>query len=54
MKRILVMTVAVLTAVSAFAQSGKDIYNRYSGREGVSAVYISPAMFRGRKTCFGP
>ena len=45
MKRILVMIAAVLMAVQAFAQDGKDIYNRYSGREGVSAVYISPAMF---------
>lgn len=39
------MIAAVLMAVQAFAQDGKDIYNRYSGREGVSAVYISPAMF---------
>lgn len=50
MKRILIMIAAVLMAVQAFAQDGKDIYNRYSGKEGVSAVYISPAMFNLMKS----
>lgn len=45
MKRIVIIAVTVLTALSAYAQGGKDIYNRYSGKEGVSSVYISPAMF---------
>ena len=33
-------------AVGAFAQEGKRLYNKYSDQEGVSAVYISPAMFK--------
>lgn len=45
MKRILLAVTAILAVSQAFAQNGKEIYNRYSGKEGVSAVYISPAMF---------
>ena len=40
------MAVMLLMAVGAFAQEGRNIYNRYSDSEGVSAVYISPAMFK--------
>lgn len=36
----------LLIAVGAYAQEGKRLYNKYSDTEGVSAVYISPAMFR--------
>ena len=36
----------LLITVGAYAQSGKTIYNKYSDSNGVSAVYISPAMFR--------
>ena len=36
----------LLIAVGAFAQEGKRLYNKYSAQEGVSAVYISPAMFK--------
>ena len=36
----------LLIAVGAYAQSGKTIYNKYSDSMGVSAVYISPTMFR--------
>lgn len=36
----------LLVAVGAYAQEGKKLYNKYSGQEGVSAVYISPAMFK--------
>lgn len=36
----------LLIAVGAFAQEGKKLYNKYSDQEGVSAVYISPAMFK--------
>jgi hypothetical protein len=32
--------------VGAFAQEGKRLYNKYSDQDGVSAVYISPAMFK--------
>ena len=46
MKRIYAIAVMLLMAVGAYAQSGKSIYNKYSDSKGVSAVYISPAMFR--------
>lgn len=46
MKKIIIIAAAVLMTVSAFAQDGKSIYNRYSDEADVSAVYISPAMFR--------
>lgn len=36
----------LLVAVGAYAQEGKKLYNKYSDQEGVSAVYISPAMFK--------
>ena len=36
----------ILIAVVAFAQEGKRLYNKYSDQEGVSAVYISPTMFK--------
>ena len=48
MKRILFLTVIMLivSALSAFAQNGRSIYQKYSDAENVSAIYISPAMFR--------
>ena len=46
MKRIVILFAALLLTVSAFAQNGKSIYQKYSDAENVSAVYISPAMFR--------
>ena len=47
MKRIAILLAALLlTVTSAFAQTGKGIYQSYSNSPGVSAVYISPAMFR--------
>lgn len=47
MKKIIIaITVLLLTAAGTFAQEGKNIYNRYSDAQGVSAVYISPAMFK--------
>ena len=36
----------LLSAIVAFAQDGKSIYQKYSDEKDVSAVYISPAMFR--------
>ncbi len=36
----------MMISVAMFAQSGKSIYKKYSDCEKVSAVYISPAMFR--------
>lgn len=46
MKRIYAIVVMLLMAVGAYAQSGKAIYNKYSDSMGVSAVYISPTMFK--------
>ena len=46
MKKIFAILVLVTMSVAAFAQSGRDIYNKYSDEAGVSSVYISPAMFR--------
>ena len=46
MKRFIVLFAALLLTLSAAAQNGKSIYQKYSDEENVSAVYISPAMFR--------
>ena len=46
MKKIFAIVVLALVSVAALAQSGRDIYNKYSDEAGVSSVYISPAMFR--------
>jgi hypothetical protein len=46
MKRIIILFAALLLTASAFAQNGKSIYQKYSDAENVSAVYVSPAMFR--------
>ena len=46
MKRIIILFAALLLTASAFAQNGKSIYPKYSDAENVSAVYVSPAMFR--------
>lgn len=46
MKRIIILFAALLLTCSAFAQNGKGIYQKYSDADNVSAVYVSPAMFR--------
>ena len=46
MKRLIILFAALLLTASAFAQNGKSIYQKYSDAENVSAVYVSPAMFR--------
>lgn len=46
MKRIVILAALLLTTIASFAQNGKSIYQKYSEAEGVSAVYISPSMFR--------
>lgn len=46
MKRIAIIAALLLASIFSFAQTGKSIYQKYSDAEGVSAVYISPAMFR--------
>lgn len=46
MKRIVALLTLLAVSVAALAQSGKDIYNKYSDLPGVEAVYISQSMFR--------
>ena len=46
MKRLIILAALLLAGVLAHAQDSKTIYNKYSDENGVSAVYISPAMFR--------
>ena len=46
MKKIYIILVLLALSVTALAQNGKSLYNKYSDRPGVEAVYISPAMFR--------
>ena len=43
MKRIAILAALLLMTITSFAQS---IYQKYSDAENVSAVYVSPAMFR--------
>ena len=38
--------ILLLVSISAIAQDGRAIYNKYSDLPGVEAVYISSAMFR--------
>ena len=40
------LTLLVLGTGLSFAQSSKEIYNKYSDLPGFEAVYISPAMLR--------
>lgn len=46
MKKIYMILVLVMVSISALAQNGRQIYNKYSDSPGMEAVYISPAMFR--------
>lgn len=46
MKKFFAIAAAMLLAAAAFAQDGKTIYRKYSDEKGVSAVYVSTAMFR--------
>lgn len=46
MKKIVTILVLFAMSVVAFAQSGREIYNKYSDLPGVEAVYISQSMFR--------
>ena len=46
MKKIYILVVMLLMSVTAFAQNGRSLYNKYSDLDDVEAVYISPAMFR--------
>ncbi len=46
MKKIFIIAALLLISLGAFAQEGRNIYNKWSDSEGVSAVYISPSMFK--------
>ena len=46
MKHIIILAIMLLSFTTASAQEGKNIYNKYSGGKNVSAVYISPSMFK--------
>ncbi len=47
MKRIITVAVILLSLlINAYAQNGRSIYQEYSDAKGISAVYISPSMFR--------
>lgn len=46
MKRVIaIIALSVAFAAGLSAQNARAIYNKYSDTKGVSAVYISPAMF---------
>lgn len=46
MKKLYIILVLLAVSVSALAQDGRALYNKFSDLPGVEAVYISPAMFR--------
>ncbi len=45
MKRIVIIAAMLLMTFAASAQNAKTLYNKYHGRDGVSAVYVSPTLF---------
>ena len=46
MKKLYILVAMLLMSISALAQDGRSLYNKYSDYDNVEAVYISPAMFR--------
>lgn len=46
MKRISIIVASMLLCAAAYAQDGKSLYNKYSDRDDVTTVYISPNMFK--------
>ena len=46
MKKLYILVAMLILSVTAYAQDGRSIYNKYSDLANVEAVYISPAMFR--------
>jgi hypothetical protein len=46
MKQLYILVAMLLLGISASAQDGRSLYNKYSDYQNVEAVYISPAMFR--------
>lgn len=46
MKKLFIIAAFMLLGIFAHAQDARSIYNRFSDESGVSAVYISPSMFK--------
>ena len=46
MKKLYILVLMLLVSLTALAQNGRSLYNKYSDLANVEAVYISPAMFR--------
>lgn len=46
MKKLFTIAAVLLLGTLAHAQDSKTIYNKFSDEKGVSAVYISPSMFK--------
>ena len=46
MKKLYTILTLLTLCVTALAQNGRDLYNKYSDFPNVEAVYVSPAMFR--------
>ena len=42
MKQFYIIVAMLLLSISAFAQDGRSLYNKYSDLADVEAVYISP------------
>ncbi|MCQ2144859.1 MAG: DUF4252 domain-containing protein [Bacteroidales bacterium] len=49
MKKLITIAVLALVSIATFAQTSREIYDKYSDMEGASAVYISPLMFKMMK-----
>ena len=46
MNKLYILALMLLVSLTALAQNGRSLYNKYSDLPDVDAVYISPAMFR--------
>ena len=46
MRRFFILAALLLVTISSFAQDGRSIYQKYSDTQFISAVYVSPAMFK--------
>lgn len=50
MKKTILIIAAILIPLIGSAQEGKELYNKYAGKKGVQAVYISSTMFELMKS----
>lgn len=46
MKKSIIIAAFLLLSLTAQAQDGRSIYNKYSDYDDITAVYISPSMFK--------